>query len=144
MKKDLKDEPVFKDGDETLQQRAYALANTVKHYGSDIFADRHAETDTIPLWLTNTGLKTRTVEVTYLELATLVSEVATAAFELQDPLSFGNPDDARSSSGQPAWHVVPGFKLRSAGSAAQHERLASQATLNKGSSSKHDDWCQRA
>jgi len=52
MKKDIKDEPVFKEGDGTLEQRAYGMANTVKHFGSDIFADRHAEEDTIPLWLT--------------------------------------------------------------------------------------------
>ena len=91
MKKDLKDEPVFKEGDGTPEQRAYGMANTVKHFGSDIFADRHAEADTIPLWLTNTGLRTRMLEVTYHELATLVSEVATAADELQDPKSFGNP-----------------------------------------------------
>ena len=94
MKKDLKNEPVFIEGDGTPDQRAYALANTVKHFGSDIFADRHAETDRIPLWLTNTGLKTRTQEVTYLELTTLVSEVATAANELQDPRLFARPGDA--------------------------------------------------
>ena len=91
MKKDIKDEPVFKEGDGTLEQRAYGMANTVKHFGSDIFADRHAEEDTIPLWLTNTGLKTRLHEVTYHELAKLVSEVATAADELQDPQSFADP-----------------------------------------------------
>jgi hypothetical protein len=91
MKKDLKDERVFKEGDGTPEQRAYRMANTVKHFGSDIFADRHAEEDTIPLWLTNTGLNTRSLEVTYQELAKLVSEVATAADELQDPKSFADP-----------------------------------------------------
>jgi hypothetical protein len=91
MKKDLKDEPVFKKGDGTPEQRAYDMATSVKHFGSDIFADRHAEENTIPLWLTNTGLKTRSHEVTFHELAKLVSEVSTAADELQDPKSFADP-----------------------------------------------------
>ena len=91
MKKDLKDEPVFKEGDGTPEERAYCIANTVKHFGSDIFAERHAEEDTVPLWLTNAGLKTRTHEISYADLAKLVSEVASAANELQDPKSFAEP-----------------------------------------------------
>lgn len=94
LKKDLKDELVFKDGDGTPEQRAYEIANTVKHYGSDIIAGRHAEEDTVPMWLTNSGLKTRSYEITYQELANLISEVATAADELQDPLSFADPKPA--------------------------------------------------
>lgn len=89
MKRDLKDEPVFKEGDGTPEQRAYVMANTVKHFGSDIAAGRHDEADTIPLWLTNNGLSTRTLELRYVELGDLVSQVATAANELQDPKSFG-------------------------------------------------------
>ncbi len=88
MKKDLKDEPVFKDGDGTPEQRAYALANTIKHWGADVAADRHSEDDTIPVWLTNTGFASRLSSLTYTELATLVGQLATAANELQDPLSF--------------------------------------------------------
>lgn len=63
MKTDLKDEPVFKESDGTTEQRAYSIANTVKHFGSDIAAGRHAEGDTVPLWLTNFGLKTRSHEL---------------------------------------------------------------------------------
>ena len=90
MKKDFKDEPVFKEDDGTPEQRAYGIANTVKHWGTEIFAGRHDEGDTVPLWLTNAGLKTRTLGITYAELANLVSEVATVADELQDPKSFAN------------------------------------------------------
>lgn len=90
MKTDLKDEPVFREGDGTPEQRAYGMANTVKHWGSDVSAGRHAEEDTVPLWLANTGLKTKLHELSYHELAGLVSEVATAADELQDPKSFGD------------------------------------------------------
>jgi len=91
MRKDFDDDPVFKDGDGTPEQRAYGIANTVKHWGTEIFAGRHAEGDTVPLWLTNSGLRTRTSEITYAELAKLVSEVATVADELQDPKAFVNP-----------------------------------------------------
>ena len=89
MKKEFKDEPVFKDGDGTPEQRAYAIANKIKHFGSDVAAEKHDENDTVPMWLTNEGLRTRTTELKFAELANLVSEVATAADELQDPKSFG-------------------------------------------------------
>ena len=88
MRKDLETDLVFKDGDGTPEQRAYGIANTIKHWGTEIFAGRHEEGDTVPLWLTNTGLKTRTQELTYAELSHLVSEAATVAGELQDPHSF--------------------------------------------------------
>jgi hypothetical protein len=88
MKIELQDEPVFKDGDGTPEQRAYAIANTVKHWGGDIFADLHEETDTVPLWLTNVGLRTRKTELTYSELTALVSEVASVADKMQDPNKF--------------------------------------------------------
>ncbi|MBT9460421.1 MAG: hypothetical protein IV084_02045 [Rugosibacter sp.] len=90
MKKDLQDEPVFVDGDGTVEQRAYGLANAAKHFGSDVFCNRHAEENTVPLWLTNSGLKTRSIEVTFQEIAKLVAEVAAAADELQDPKAFGD------------------------------------------------------
>jgi hypothetical protein len=88
MKQDFKDEPVFKADDGTPEQRAYVIANTIKHWGSDIANDRHSDGDTIPLWLTNTGFQTRLHSLTYPELGKLVSEVATIADELQDPKSF--------------------------------------------------------
>ncbi len=91
MKQDLKDEPVFKENDGTFEQRAYFMANTVKHWGSDVFAGRHRDEHTVPLWLTNTGLKTYSHLITYCELAKLISEIASIANELQDPVSWGIP-----------------------------------------------------
>ena len=58
---------------------------------SDIISDQNAEESSIPMWLTNIGLKTRFYEITYQELANLVSEVAVAANELQDPRTFVDP-----------------------------------------------------
>ena len=88
MRKDFKCEPVFEEGDGTPEQRAYGIANLVKHWGTELFAGRHDEGETVPLWLTNAGIKTRIHEITYVELSNLVSEVATVANELQDPKSF--------------------------------------------------------
>ena len=90
MKRDLNDQPVFNEGDGTPEQRAYVMANTIKHFGSDVAAGRHEDSETIPLWLTNDGLHTRTIELRYGELARLISQVSTAADELQDPKSFGD------------------------------------------------------
>ena len=91
MKQDLGDEPVFIQNDGTAEQRAYCMANRVKHWGDDIFANRHSEKLTIPLWLTNFALKTHLHKITFCELATLVSEIAGIANELQDPLSWAEP-----------------------------------------------------
>jgi hypothetical protein len=88
MKKDLGDTPVFTEGDGTPEQRAYALANLVKHWGTEIFAAKHNEGDTVPVWLSNTTLKSRDVALAYEELATLVSQLAGVADELQDASSF--------------------------------------------------------
>lgn len=89
LRKELNDQPVFKEGDGTPEQRAYEMANTVKHWGADILANRHSESDTIPLWITNLGLRTRLHQITYIELAGLISEMSTIAEDLQDPMSFG-------------------------------------------------------
>jgi hypothetical protein len=88
MKQEFKDEPVFKEGDGTPEQRAYAIANKIKHFGSDVAAEKHGESDSVPMWLTNGGVCTRTTELKFAELANLVSEVAAAADELQGPKSF--------------------------------------------------------
>lgn len=90
MKKDFGDDPVFKDGDGTPEQRAYGIANMIKHWGTEIFAERHDGGDTVPVWLTNSGLQTRTLALSYLELAGLLSEVASVANQMQDAKSFAN------------------------------------------------------
>ena len=88
MKKEFKDERVFKPGDGTPEQRAYDIATTIKHFGSAVADDRHDESDTVPMWLSNEGLRTRATELKFVELAQHVSEVASAADELQDPKSL--------------------------------------------------------
>ena len=92
MKKDFNDDPVFKEGDSSPAQRAYTIANMVKHWGTEIYAGRHDEGDSVPLWLTNHGLKTKKAEMTFSELAQTLSEVGTAANQLQDPKSYVQPE----------------------------------------------------
>ena len=88
MKKELGDTPVFVEGDGSRDQRAYAIANTIKHWGGDVAAERHEEHQTIPVWLLNEGLTTRSHQLSFAELATIVAEIATVADALQDPKSF--------------------------------------------------------
>lgn len=88
MKKELGDVPVFIEGDGSRDQRAYAIANTIKHWGGDVAAERHEEHQTIPVWLANEGLTTRSHQLSFVDLATLVTEIATVADALQDPSSF--------------------------------------------------------
>lgn len=92
LRRDLGDTPVFIEGDGSPEQRAYAIANAIKHFGSDIAAGRISDDVTIPLWLTNPGLATRAHLLSYQELGYLVGEAARAADELQDPKGFAaNP-----------------------------------------------------
>ena len=84
------DEFVYKKNDNSREERVCEIANTVKHWGGLVFSNNHQEHDTIPLWLTNSGLKTSTYEISYNELANLISEVALVADELQDPKSFAS------------------------------------------------------
>lgn len=88
MKKELGDTPVFIEGDGSREQRAYAIANTVKHWGNDVAAERHEKHQTIPVWITNEGLTTRSHQLSFVDLAALVAEIATVADALQDPSSF--------------------------------------------------------
>jgi hypothetical protein len=88
MKKELGDKPVFFEGDGSPDQRAYAIANTIKHWGADVAAERHEEHQTIPVWLVNEGLATKSHQLSFVELAKIVAEISTIADDLQNPMSF--------------------------------------------------------
>ncbi|MEO8343111.1 MAG: hypothetical protein ABI536_04760 [Gallionella sp.] len=92
LRKIFKEDRVYITGDGSPEERVCEIANMAKHLGSEIAAGSYSEDHTVPIWLTNIGLKTRSHEVTYQELANLVSEVAVAADELQDPRTFVNPN----------------------------------------------------
>lgn len=95
MKGELNADPVFKKNNGTPEERAYSIANRVKHFGDDISSGLAS---TIPMWLTNAGFRSRSHELTYEELGMLVSQVANVADSLQDPLSFAKPDTSSPSA----------------------------------------------
>jgi hypothetical protein len=74
-----------KDGSE--EQRAYDLANAVKHWGGTIHSSSCDEDHNIPLWLTNDGLCAQSLKLSYAELAAITREVAAAANALENPAS---------------------------------------------------------
>lgn len=76
---------VFEPLDGSPIQRAYDIANTIKHWGQCIVREEHHDDDTVPMWLTNTGFSTRSYNITYSELSTLLSECAAVADNLSDP-----------------------------------------------------------
>lgn len=76
---------VFEPEDGSTEQRAYAIANTIKHWGQIVGRDEHQDDDTVPMWLTNAGFATRSCTVTYSELSALLSECAVVANALSDP-----------------------------------------------------------
>lgn len=77
--------------------RLYHIGNSVKHLES--LGDRHPNVeDTVPLWLTNDGLKTLKYELSYLEAAHELRGLAQLADKLQNPMKF--VDDLRKANGE--------------------------------------------
>lgn len=58
-------------------------ANRIKHFSEDV--DEGLANSVLPLWLTPDGLKTRTAEVSYSELATMLRELVGLADVFQHP-----------------------------------------------------------
>ncbi|WP_332767411.1 hypothetical protein [Phenylobacterium sp.] len=73
--------------------RIWEASNRLKHYGEDIRRGLNEAHWTLPLWLTGQGLKTRTGNVSYEELAGCLRVFAKMADMLQNPasFSFGQP-----------------------------------------------------
>ena len=84
----IESSPVFSSGDRSVEDRAYGMANTIKHWGSQIASGKDSTRSTIPLWVSNTALVTHAAELTYLELAQLVRETSALANQIEDPLKF--------------------------------------------------------
>ena len=77
----------FEPGDGSDDQRAYDIANNIKHWGGLLKSNKHSDEHTIPMWLSNTGFHTYAHSLTYAELSAITTEVAKAANELQNPAS---------------------------------------------------------
>lgn len=75
----------FAPGDGSDEQRAYELANAVKHWGGFINSQRRKDQHSIPLWLSNDGFHSHEYHLSYLELAALTREIAKTADALENP-----------------------------------------------------------
>jgi hypothetical protein len=78
----------FEKGDGSKEQRLYRMANQIKHVPSCIDSGQCTANDTIPLWLTNEGLNSFGLSVSFAEAGELLSDLARVADDLQDPLKF--------------------------------------------------------
>jgi hypothetical protein len=87
----LRGELIFKRNDGSSEQRAYDLNNTIKHHAADIQAGRLAGDDLLAFWLTPTGLRSKSEELTYAEFADLVRDIAKLSTDLQDARTFLQP-----------------------------------------------------
>ena len=75
----------FIRGDGSIDDRAYSIANSIKHSGG-------AGSDYIvPIWLTNDGFQTQDHKVSYEELAQLLSEAGEFARQIINPKLVGSP-----------------------------------------------------
>ena len=79
------DNTAFIAGDGSEEQRAYDIANSIKHWGSDIKKSRHAQQHTIPLWMSNLGFHTRTHFISYAEFSDITREIGKTADVLENP-----------------------------------------------------------
>ena len=75
----------FAPGDGSEEQRAYDIANAVKHWGGVINSKSRKDDHTIPLSLSNEGFRSNEHHLTYIELAAITREVAKVADELENP-----------------------------------------------------------
>lgn len=80
---------VFSKGDGSKEERIYTIANQIKHVRSCVKSGQCTELDTVPLWLTRVGLHSFDVAVSFEEAAQILSDIATIADSLQDPLGDG-------------------------------------------------------
>jgi hypothetical protein len=79
--KRMNNEPVFTKGESSTEERAYELANALKHFGTQIQTGAIGVHDTIPVWLTNNGFSSKHRTLTYAEFANLVRDIAKLADE---------------------------------------------------------------
>jgi hypothetical protein len=78
----------FSKNDGSREQRLYDIANLVKHTASAVRSGQCKPEHTLPLWLTNEGLSSFGLAVTYQEAAAVLGDIARLADAMQDPTTF--------------------------------------------------------
>jgi hypothetical protein len=79
--KHLADSSVKEDDDVQIIR---AISNRIKHVAEDIHGGKHANL-TIPMWLTDTGLKTSDVEISFDNISVCLLSLVKIIDELQNP-----------------------------------------------------------
>jgi hypothetical protein len=75
----------FSKNDGSPEQRLYNIANQIKHTASCIASGQCTEKDTLPLWLSNHGLESFGLSVSFNEAAKVLTGVSKLADKLQNP-----------------------------------------------------------
>ena len=76
----------FEKDNGSEEQRAHAIANRIKHWGSDLKSTEHDPHHTIPMWLSNSGFHSiKDNHLTYGEFASITKEIARTANVLENP-----------------------------------------------------------
>lgn len=78
----------FEKNDGSKEQRLYEIANLVKHTVSAVKSGQCSNTDTVPLWLGNEGLRSFTHLVSYTEASEVLIDLSVLAEDYQDPYSL--------------------------------------------------------
>jgi hypothetical protein len=78
---------VFSENDGSSEFRLYSMANQIKHLASCVKSGQCGPNETVPLWLTNTGLQSYSHLVSFAEAADVLRRMAELADHLQDPRS---------------------------------------------------------
>lgn len=77
-----KDKKLFERNDGSSIERLNKLYNVAKHYDSSISNDSLEELNTIPIWITNEGIKSNKSFLNFDELHAMMREVALIADEI--------------------------------------------------------------
>jgi hypothetical protein len=88
----------FSKNDGSSTYRLYTIANQVKHVASCVDSGQCSSNENVPLWLSNVGLQSFGVAVSFDEAAEELRGLATLADKLQDPKGFVESRKASPSS----------------------------------------------
>ena len=80
---------LFESGDKSFLDRLNLIYNAAKQANKTINSEQMPDEGTIPVWITNDGLKSKTAHVTFAELAEAIEEVARYAAILSNPPNAG-------------------------------------------------------
>ena len=78
----------FSKNDGSSAFRLYTITNQIKHLSSCVNSGQCGHNDTIPLWLSNSGLHSFNISLSFLEAAEELRALSMLANDLQDAKSF--------------------------------------------------------